>query len=161
MAVGASKEGHSKGDELNFIVSDRASIEEGIIVRSSYVVISIRDPDKKKARIPKQSGLKDVLYLAFHDAEPAANMKLADGIVLMTERQAREVWDFVRRHEGSVGAIVVHCEQGMSRSPAVAAALCQNYGGDHRHFFRDHQPNMFVYRLMMSCGNAKGEVEQK
>ncbi len=136
---------------MHVIVTDRDSIERGILVRSSYVVISIRDPDKKKARIPKQAGLRDVLYLAFHDAEPSRDMKLPDDIVVMTPKQAEQVVQFAHKHDAKVGAVVVHCEQGMSRSPAVAAALCKLYGGDEKCFFRDYQPNAYVYRLVLSA----------
>jgi hypothetical protein len=37
----------------------------------------------------------------------------------------------------------------MSRSPAVAAAICKGLGGDDRRFFREYQPNEFVYRLVL------------
>jgi hypothetical protein len=59
------------------VETDREDIEEGVLVRSAYVVISIHDPDKPKAKVRKQSGLRDVLYLAFHDAERAANSVLS------------------------------------------------------------------------------------
>jgi predicted protein tyrosine phosphatase len=134
---------------VKFIVTDRYSIERGIRVRSSYVVISIRDPGKPEARIPKPSGFRAVLYLAFHDAEPSKTLELPK-IVLMTESQAKKVWKFVRQWEGQVGSIVVHCEQGMSRSPAVAAAICRALGGDHQYFFDEYQPNQYVFELMNS-----------
>ena len=108
---------------MKIIVTDRESIERGIIVRSSYVVISIRDPEKPKAKVKKQSGLRDVLYLAFHDAEPAAGTILPSSIVLMTPAQAADIWKFVEKWQNNVGTVVVHCEQGMSRSPAVAVAI--------------------------------------
>ena len=55
------------------------------------------DPEKRKAKIPKQSGLRDVLYLAFHDAEPTANMTVPPDIMLMTSDQAKQIWSFVRK----------------------------------------------------------------
>jgi predicted protein tyrosine phosphatase len=135
---------------VKFKVTDRYSIERGIRVRTSYVVISIRDPGKPKPRIPKPSGFRAVLYLAFHDAEPSETLALPENIVLMTKGQARKVWKFVRRWEGQVGSIVVHCEQGMSRSPAVAAAICRALGGDHQYFFDEYQPNQYIFQLMNS-----------
>ena len=145
---------------MRFIVSDRRSIEEGVLVRSSYVVISIHDPDKTKAHVRRQAGLRDTLYLAFHDAEPCANIFLPKQIKIMTEAQARLAWEFVRKWDGKVGVVVVHCEQGMSRSPAVAAALCVGCGGDDSSFFRNHQPNPFVYRLMLACKPTWKEGER-
>jgi len=146
---------------MNIIVSDRESMEHGIVVRSSYIAVSIRDPDKKKARIPKQPGLREVLYLAFHDAEPVTNWTLPDDIRLMTAKHAKRVWAFILKHQGQVGTVVFHCEQGVSRSPAVAAAVCRSFGGDAQFFFENYQPNEYVYRLMLrnhpstEKGNAK------
>jgi len=134
---------------MKFVVLDRESVEQGILLRSSYIVISIRDPEKRKVQVPKQSGLRDVLHLAFHDAEPASNMALPENITLMTAGQASQVWEFVRKWEGEIGTVVVNCEQGASRSPAVAAALCRVYGGDEMCFFREYRPNLHVYRLML------------
>lgn len=133
---------------MNFIVKDRESIERGIIVPSSYVVISIRDPGKPEAHIRQTCGLRGVLRLAFHDSEPSETEALPKDKVLMTEDQARQVWEFVRQWKEQVGAIVVHCEQGISRSPAVAAAICRALGGDDECFFREYQPNQYVFQLM-------------
>lgn len=135
---------------MKFVVSDRQSIEEGILVRSSYVVISIHDPDKRRPRIPKQAGLRDVLTLAFDDAEPIAGITLPDHVALMTAAQAGDIVAFFRKHVETVGAVVVHCEQGMSRSPAVAAALCRCHGEDDAFFFRNYQPNRHVYDLVLN-----------
>jgi predicted protein tyrosine phosphatase len=134
---------------VNVIVTDRESIESGIVVRTRYVVVSIRDKGRRKARVPKQAGLADVLFLQFDDAEPSRNMELPASIRLMRPADAEAVWDFVGRHQKSVGTIVVHCEQGMSRSPAVAAAIAKKLGLDDRRFWEEHQPNRFVYDLML------------
>lgn len=133
---------------MEIIVADRETIEAGLLVKAAYVVISITDPDKRKARIPKQSGLRGELLLSFHDAEPTERMKLPHDIKLMTENAARQVWQFVAKHRASVGAIVVHCEQGMSRSPAVAAAIAKHMGLDESRFWQEHQPNRYVYSLL-------------
>jgi predicted protein tyrosine phosphatase len=131
-------------------VTDRESIERGIRVRSSYVVISIRDPEKPKAKVRKQSGLRAILYVAFHDAEPATGMTLPPGIVLMTRDHAIEIWKFVEKWKDRVGAIVVHCEQGMSRSPAVALAICDSYKFKTADIRKKSQPNMFVSAILKS-----------
>lgn len=133
---------------MKFLVTDREGIEEGVRVRSAYVVISIHDPDRPRAKVRKQSGLRDVLYLAFHDAEPVASSVLPADITLMTADHARQIWQFVEQHKGTVGTVVVHCEQGMSRSPAVAAALCRAFDGDEQRFFLEYQPNRYVYDLV-------------
>ena len=136
---------------MNFIVTDRQSIEDGILVRSSYVVISIRDPGKKKAAVRKTSGLRATLFLQFHDAEPTKGMLLPPEIRLMSPKDAASIWAFVEKYSKDVGAIVVHCEQGMSRSPAVAAAICKGMGGDDQRFWLKYQPNRYVYDLVLGA----------
>ena len=74
----------------------------------------------------------------------------------MTAEQAEKIWQFVDDQKDRVGgAVVVHCEAGVSRSPAVAAALCKGLGGNDLQFFRRYQPNMHVYRLMLEGRQAK------
>ncbi|MEI6705064.1 MAG: tyrosine-protein phosphatase [Deltaproteobacteria bacterium] len=136
---------------MDFIVTDREGIEDGVLVRSSYIVISIYDPDAPVPRVKQQPGLRAVLQLAFDDAEPTTSPILAGQMVLMAPAQARQIWDFIANHKEQVEAVVVHCEMGMSRSPAVAAALCKAMGGDDRQFWLDYQPNLYVYRLMLEA----------
>lgn len=141
---------------MKIIVTDRESIQRGIVVRSSYVVISISDPRTPKARIRKVSALKDVLYLSFSDASPVPRLKLPPEIRLMTAQQAREIWAFVGKYKDRVGAVVVHCHQGMSRSPAVAAAIAAHFGLDASPFHLEYQPNNYIYRLMLDVLDDPG-----
>ena len=69
----------------------------------------------------------------------------------MTPKQARQICRFADKHKADVGTFVVHCEQGISRSPAVAAALCKAMGGDGRDFWRDYGPNHHVYRCVLDA----------
>ena len=140
---------------MEFIITDRDTIETGLLVQTSYVVISIRDPHKRPANVRKQAGLRDVLFLSFHDAEPTHMMALSGKIKLMMPIHAKQIHQFVDKHKEHIGAIVVHCEQGMSRSPAVAAALCKSMGGDDKNFWRDYQPNRYVYRLVLEAADGR------
>jgi predicted protein tyrosine phosphatase len=130
---------------MQFIVVGRDEIEQGVLVRKPYVVISISDPDKRRPRIRKPVLLRGSLFLKFHDAED----RLHPDIVLMTPADARRIWRFVLHHRVEIGAIVVHCEQGASRSPAVAAAICKTLGGDDSRFFEEYVPNQYIYRLLL------------
>ncbi len=67
----------------------------------------------------------------------------------MLPTHAKSIWQFVNQYKGQVGAFVVHCHQGMSRSPAVAAAIARYLKLDETRFWRDYQPNPFVYKLMI------------
>jgi len=134
---------------MRFIVAGRNEINEGIVVRTPYVVISISDPGKQRPRIRRSTGFRDAIFLQFHDAEPTEGFTPLDKLVLMTSDHAATIWEFVCRYQNAVDTIVVHCEQGMSRSPAVAAAICKTLGQDDRHFFDEYAPNRYIYDLML------------
>ena len=140
---------------MEFHVTDREGIERGVLVPSAYIVISIYDPEREKPNVKHQAGLRAVLQLAFHDAEPTGSPTLDRQLTMMSDDQAREIWRFVDRHKDAVGTVVVHCEGGISRSPAVAAALCARLGGDEAHFFQAFQPNGHVYRLVRNAAEAE------
>ena len=135
---------------MDVFVTDHSSIERGYLVRSSFAVISIRDPGVAKARIPQSAGLRAVLHLAFSDSEPVDGLQLPPEIVMPTEEHARQIWRFVDQHKETVGAFVVHCHQGMSRSPAVAAAVAGYLGTTDDRFWKEHHPNQYLYDLMLS-----------
>ena len=141
---------------MEFIVTDRIGIKTGVRVRAAYIVISIHDPKSRKPKVKRQLGLRGMLQLMFDDAEPTDSEMLNAQVTLMSSRQARQVCDFVQRRRNQVGAVVVHCEAGMSRSPAVAAALCKAFGDDNRRFWQEYQPNEYVYRLVLEA--AKGRT---
>ena len=136
---------------MEFQILSREEIEVGIVVCTPYVVISISDPGTRRPKILRPAGFRDALYLKFHDAVPVESPPLPARIKPMRLRHAEQIWDFVCRYRDQVGTVVVHCEQGMSRSPAVAAALCRQFNGDDRHFFQQYQPNEYVYALMLSA----------
>jgi predicted protein tyrosine phosphatase len=138
---------------MKILVTDRRSIEAGVVVRTPYVVISIRDPGTSKPEIPRPTSLKGVFYTAFHDAEPAFGLQLPIYIVMMNAEQAKAIWRFVDHYRNGINTIVCHCEQGMSRSPAVALALAEVLGedGDVEMISKSYQPNAYVCRLMRSA----------
>ena len=115
---------------MQFIVVSRSEIEQGVVVRTPYVVVSITDPGTHHARIRKPTGFRAVLHVHFHDAVPVKDSPLPASVVFMTEEHARQIWDFVLRYQSQIGMVVVQCERGMSRSPAVAAAFCAQLGSD-------------------------------
>jgi predicted protein tyrosine phosphatase len=137
---------------MNFIAVSRQEIEHGIVVRTPYIVVSISDPKTRRPRIRKSAGFRDAMFLKFHDAAPdSGTVPRPAEIVFMTKSQAKRIWRFVLGHKQNIGTVVVQCEQGMSRSPAIAAALCQALGADSVRFFREYQPNEYIFALMCSC----------
>jgi predicted protein tyrosine phosphatase len=62
---------------------------------------------------------------------------------------ATEILDFVENMWGRVEVFLVHCEVGLSRSPAVAAALCQIYYHHDGGWFDSIFPNGLVYQVLL------------
>ena len=143
---------------MQFLVHDRESIERGIVVKTAYVLISIRDPDRPEVRVRRSAGMLDALFLAFHDAEPVSGSKLPNQIRLMQPDDATKIWDFAQQYRSEAGTIVCHCEQGMSRSPAVAIALAEALDGDADAIRAESQPNQYVYELLRdTIAHSAGE----
>ena len=142
-------------------VFGREEIESGIRIKPAYVVISIRNSGESRAKVKKQPGLRDVLYLAFSGREPRAGMPMPPEIKIFTPAQAKKICAFVHRHKADVGAIVVHCEQGMSRSPAVAAAISDALGLDAKRFWQLHTPNEYVYHTVSDAFERYAAAQRK
>jgi predicted protein tyrosine phosphatase len=136
---------------MQFIVTDRESLERGIVVKVPYVVVSIRDSNRRQPRIRRGSGLRGVHAIAFDDVEPAAGQELPSDLRLMTEDDAVDIWRFVERHRSEIDAVVCQCEEGMSRGPAIAAALAEALGGDADEILAAADINTHVYKLMTAA----------
>ncbi len=84
-----------------------------------------------------------LVRLAFEDtweAETVASFNAA---------LAQEILDFVESMWNRVEVFLIHCEVGMSRSPAVAAALSRIHDNDDGLWFEMYFPNPLVYRLLL------------
>jgi predicted protein tyrosine phosphatase len=151
-----SKAGFAEGYgcAMRFIVTSREEIERGIVVKTPYVVVSISDPGTRRPRIPQGAGFRRALYLQFHDAEAVPGAESPAGILPMSVADAQRIWDFVLHHWDHIGTIVVHCEQGASRSPAVIAGIAGALGIDVEDVLRLTQPNQFVADLIRLAGEV-------
>jgi predicted protein tyrosine phosphatase len=123
-------------------------LKETIVVKTHHIVISIRDPNRPRARLRRPPAFVAALHLFFHDAEPMLGHVLPKRVRLMSQEDSERIWQFVQDHLDQVGTIVCHCEQGMSRSPAIALALAEKLNGDSKAIRADGQPDQYVYRLM-------------
>jgi predicted protein tyrosine phosphatase len=120
------------------------------------VLISVRDPDKPRVQVPRSPLCKAILELAFHDAEPVEDFSPSQPITYMTQHDDAAIWAFLRKHDGQYGLIVVQCEQGMGRSPAIGAGLAAGLGLDETRFWRDYQLNRYVYKLVRDAAGPSG-----
>ncbi len=76
-----------------------------------------------------------------------------------TASLATEILDFAEQWWGEAEVFLIHCEAGLSRSPAVAAALSRIYYGDDGPWFELDFPNRLVYRLLMEAYGERPSIE--
>ena len=70
----------------------------------------------------------------------------------MTQRHANTIVSFIKSLNDNVDELIVHCEAGVSRSAAVAAAISFSINGDDAEFFKfPFFPNRHCYRLMLEA----------
>jgi rhodanese-related sulfurtransferase len=120
-----------------------------------WVAIQIAgDPNKGWPEFLDRSNLVETLKLAFLDIEFAGR---SGGISVV---QANQILDFALKHLDNVSTLLVHCEAGQSRSPAVAAALSLLWGLDEKRWFNPpYTPNMIVYRLLLKLAQDRPEFK--
>ena len=91
-----------------------------------------------------------LLNMVFEDIEfigPSTSPEM-----LFDESKAQQILDFAAEVWPKIECLLVHCHAGMSRSPAVAAALEHIYHGrgSDNCWFERKTPNMLVYRTILN-----------
>jgi predicted protein tyrosine phosphatase len=106
------------------------------------------------ARLRKNPMCLGVLRLSFPDAEVASELHAE--AELFSREHAAATWSFVLQHRATIERVIVHCDAGVSRSPAVGAALGRVLNGDDAEFFAGrYRPNMRVYQMMLDAQPAR------
>jgi predicted protein tyrosine phosphatase len=87
------------------------------------------------------------LLIQFDDCSP--NERLVAKPLL--KKEARQIWQFFHQWQDSIELLVVNCEAGISRSPAVAAAILESIGQDSSYcYHRRFMPNFYVKKVMLA-----------
>ena len=80
----------------------------------------------------------------------------------MTDGQADKIVDFVDEILGEIDALLIHCEAGLSRSPATAAAIVALWGdGDTDYYFTHYLPNTLVYNKILKAAMRREKFKKK
>ena len=87
--------------------------------------------------------------MVFEDTEEAGTAES------FTPALATEILDFAEKMWDRVDVFLIHCEVGLSRSPAIAAALCRIYYNHDGRWFDSIFPNRLVYRLIVEAHAGK------
>ena len=133
-------------------------IAEVIKFQVPHLFISIYSTDSKPANITPNEFTKGILAIHFDDVEEDIldKGKLYPAI---TEDQAKEIWSYVDLAElAEVELIIVHCDAGTCRSPAVAAAIdLVINGSDTKWFQLPYLSNKKVYKTMLKVKGLSNE----
>jgi predicted protein tyrosine phosphatase len=142
---------------MNFMVLSR-SAAKNFVWEKPWACISIATDEGDWPKINKvqQMGL---LQMHFADADHPVWQERLDrmGIPMFNEEHATKILDFVNEHWDNVELFMFHCEAGMSRSPAIAAAIMKINGMDDSTWFKNRTPNSHVYRVLLNTAHERGE----
>ncbi len=117
-----------------------------------HLVVSISCPRDEDAKIKTNEHTLKVLRLQFWDFDKVPPGHEEAGLSKDSEcfqpAQARQILALVKTYP-EAQRLIVHCDAGHSRSPAVAAALSKILVGDDADYFLRYRPNMRVYRTIL------------
>lgn len=112
-----------------------------------HILISIAAPLATPIHIPDNENRIGILRAYFNDLDK--ELENMEGMILFNKDHAKNIIAFVNKYKNTVDTIYINCTAGISRSPAIAAALSKMIYGDDAYYFKKYTPNMLVYRIMM------------
>lgn len=136
-----------EGPRMRFLVLSRAEAQK-VAPQEPYLVISITDREARPAVLADSPHRVAILRLRFDDTETFEGDRFP-----MLPEYARQIIQFVRDYLDTVRLIVCHCEQGISRSAAVAAALSNWIQQEDTLFFQYYLPNRHVYQTILEIAH--------
>lgn len=130
---------------------------EGIIPRSNMAMISISGPGNP-AQLNQMWHRGNLIRLQFHDADELGHVSRPLGsepglhnIQLFSNRDAKNIINFVNEVKNKVEIIVVHCDAGISRSAAVAKFIAEMFNLPFPESYMLY--NKYVYRVLRNTYN--------
>jgi predicted protein tyrosine phosphatase/transcriptional regulator with XRE-family HTH domain len=107
-------------------VCGRGSVETMAAPDEPFIVISISSGDAPPAEVPDAPHRLGVLRLWFDDFNPERAVRGSRGTLAFTNEDAQQIWEFVETHREAAQHLIVHCDAGISRSPAVERLCLQS-----------------------------------
>ena len=120
-----------------------------------HAIVSVTSAPDDVARFPVPSTCVAVLRLAFADLVPS-EVDASTASLLFTRAHAQQIWAFFDQHRPNIARLLVHCDAGHSRSPAIAAAIARACGLEHDNYFRQYEPNRHVYDTLLDVRALTG-----
>lgn len=141
---------------MQFIVLNEYSVQK-YNIQEKHIVISITSPESNHIKLPESNSRVAALFLKFSDIDRKIE---SPKVTLFTQEQASAIWNFFNFYKNKIKTVVVNCEVGVCRSPAIAAALSKTISQDDSRFFKYYAPNMYVYRAILNEANKNLNLEE-
>lgn len=127
-------------------------------------IISITDHEDEVVKFKYNNNIKGVLRLGFLDEDNLRYIrnKHNSRYRLFSLKDALKILDFVDEMKDKIEILYIHCVAGVSRSPAIAAALCDIYNIESNvDWFFNYSPNIFVYRKLLNAYHFRDECKEE
>lgn len=129
-------------------IYSREGVERGVVFKGCYALISIRDPGSERVLYRRTEGFVAAIELSFDDVDPSGGFPLPGRAQLMSKGDAEQIAQFVQERRDEVDGFVIHCEAGISRSPAIASAIARYLNQPEEQFWQEYHPNRYVYETL-------------
>lgn len=140
---------------MKFVVYNRGTMEQVAPAQAPWALISISHMADHPA-VHENDLMVGRLNQQYHDID-RINPKHLKHRILFTPEMADAVLDFhADMKSKGVEIMFVHCQAGLCRSPATAAALQKIETGDDAIWFATKRPNMLVYRTILEQAHQRG-----
>lgn len=140
-----------------------------------FAIISIQEMDTELMPIKFKPAGKCKLALNIHFSDVTNDRVYREAIKsgrhknelkIMNLNDAKRIKSLVDKAEedNEIEELIIHCHAGISRSAAVAAALCKVHGIDDSTYFTQsrYSPNMYVYdKILQAYGIKTSNKEYK
>ncbi len=135
------------------VVLNRVDAEE-FDYSYTWACISIANTEEDFAYIPEENCVA-LLQLAFVDiTQPMP------GYILFHDDHAHDIFDFVTQYWDWIDTLLVHCDAGISRSSAVAAAISRlKFGAEGEFLDEPFDPNPLVYRILREVATGRADYQ--
>lgn len=140
---------------MKFIVYNRGTMEQVAPAQAPWALISISHLADHPA-VHENDHMMGRLNQQYHDID-RINPKHLKERILFTPEMADDVLNFyTAMKDQNVEIMFIHCQAGLCRSPATAAALQKIETGDDTIWFATKRPNMLVYRTILERAHDRG-----
>lgn len=138
---------------MNILILSRGRAKD-FVWDKPWAAISISSPGGEHPELSEENRLK-LLRMTFFDFDTPRQIHEEFMEFFFNKGHAEQILDFVDEVQDKIDLLLVHCEAGVSRSPAVGAAISRLKWGKDQVFFDKYTPNRLVYSKILEVGHER------